>query len=33
LQFFLVLFVFFFGLFYVLQKLIQRRNDQAAGLR
>ena len=32
LQFFLVLFVFFFGLFYVLQKLIQRRNDQAAGL-
>ena len=32
-QFFLVLFVFFFGLFYALQKLIQRRNDQAAGLR
>jgi hypothetical protein len=33
LQFFIVLFLFFFGLFYTLQKLIQRRNDQAAGLR
>ena len=33
LQFFIVLFLFFFGLFYTLQRLIQRRNDQAAGLR